>query len=188
MIIKPLLSTIALREAVPADAICLSALGMQVFLDTYATQGIRESIAREALEAFSPQAFAHLLGASETLIIVAESLGHLIGFAQVTLCVDHPMLGVSTAAELQRLYVQERFTGCGAGRLLLEAAEQRATARKAALMWATVWVGNPRALGFYPRQGYEVKGSPRYEFQGETHENRLFAKLLGGSNLTRNSV
>ncbi|RML33574.1 Acetyltransferase, GNAT family, partial [Pseudomonas savastanoi pv. glycinea] len=39
-----------------------------------------------------------------------------------------------------------------------------------------------------PQQGYEVKGSPRYEFQGETHENRLFAKLLGGSNLTRNSV
>ncbi|SPF15286.1 hypothetical protein PSCFBP6110_02791 [Pseudomonas syringae pv. cerasicola] len=48
---------------------------MQVFLDTYATQGIRESIAREALDAFSPQAFAHLLGKPEALIIVAESLG-----------------------------------------------------------------------------------------------------------------
>ncbi|MCF5226952.1 GNAT family N-acetyltransferase [Pseudomonas syringae] len=170
--------TINQRDASSADAICLSALGMQVFLDTYATQGIRESIAREALDAFSPQAFTHLLAEPATLIIVAESQGHLIGFAQLALRTDHPMLGIPTAAELQRLYVQERFTGRGVGRLLLEASEQRAAAGNATLLWATVWVGNPRALGFYPRQGYEVKGSPRYVFQGETHENCLFAKAI----------
>ncbi|MFH7346884.1 GNAT family N-acetyltransferase, partial [Pseudomonas syringae pv. tagetis] len=43
---------------------------------------------------------------------------------------------------------------------------------------ATVWIGNPRALAFYPRRGYEVKGSPHYEFQSETHENRQFTKQL----------
>lgn len=74
MITTPLL-TINQRDASSVDAICLSALGMQVFLDTYATQGIRESIAREALDAFSPQAFAHLLAEPATLIIVAESQG-----------------------------------------------------------------------------------------------------------------
>jgi len=45
-------------------------------------------------------------------------------------------------------------------------------------VWATVWVGNERALGFYPRRGYELLGSPTYTFQGETHENRLFGKAL----------
>ncbi|CZT29174.1 GNAT family N-acetyltransferase [Pseudomonas cerasi] len=176
--ITPSSMTITLRDAASADASCLAALGMQVFLDTYATQGIRQSIAREALEAFSPANFAQLLIEPTTLIIVAESQGHLIGFAQVALRTDHAMLGVSTAAELQRLYVQERFTGRGAGRLLLEAAERRATSRHASLLWATVWVGNPRALAFYPRQGYELKGAPHYVFQGETHENHLFAKSL----------
>ncbi|RMN25115.1 GNAT family acetyltransferase [Pseudomonas coronafaciens pv. zizaniae] len=170
--------TITLREASATDTVCLSALGIQVFLDTYATQGIRESIAREALDAFYPQAFARLLAEPATLIAVAESDGHLIGFAQVTLRTDHPMLGISTAAELQRLYVQERFTGRGAGRLLLKAAEQHAAAHHASLLWATVWVGNERALGFYPRQGYAMKGSPHYEFQGEVHENHLFGKHL----------
>ena len=143
--------TITLRDATSADALCLSALGMQVFLDTYATQGIRQSIAREALEAFSPANFAQLLIEPTTFIVVAE---------------------------LQRLYVQERFTGRGAGRLLLEAAERRATILHASLLWATVWVGNPRALAFYPRQGYEWNGTPHYVFQGETHENHLFAKPL----------
>ncbi|QHF08271.1 GNAT family N-acetyltransferase [Pseudomonas fragariae (ex Marin et al. 2024)] len=175
---NPSSMTITQREACSADALCLAALGMQVFLDTYATQGIRQSIAREALEAFSPAIFAQLLVEPTTFIVVAESQGHLIGFAQVALRTDHAMLGVSTAAELQRLYVQERFTGRGAGRLLLEAAERRAAIRGASLLWATVWVGNPRALAFYPRQGYEWKGTPHYVFQGETHENQLFAKPL----------
>ncbi|MCF5600754.1 GNAT family N-acetyltransferase [Pseudomonas syringae] len=173
---------ITLRHATPDDALCLSALGMQVFLDTYATQGIRESIAREALEAFAPHTFAQLLAEPPTLtIIVAEVRDHLIGFAQVELRTDHPILCDSNAAELQRLYVQERFTGRGAGRQLLEAAEQCATRRQASLLWATVWSGNERALSFYPREGYEVKGFPRYEFQGETHGNSLFAKVLNRS-------
>ncbi|MGN2412909.1 N-acetyltransferase family protein [Pseudomonas syringae] len=173
---------ITLRHATPDDALCLSALGMQVFLDTYATQGIRESIAREALEAFAPHTFAQLLAEPANLtIIVAEVRDHLIGFAQVELRTDHPILCDSNAAELQRLYVQERFTGRGAGRQLLEAAEQCATRRQASLLWATVWSGNERALSFYPREGYEVKGFPRYEFQGETHGNSLFAKVLNRS-------
>jgi hypothetical protein len=44
---------------------------------------------------------------------------------------------------------------------------------------ATVWIGNSRALTFYPRQGYEHLGSPSYTFQNETHENQLFGKILG---------
>jgi len=35
------------RTAVQQDALCLSVLATQVFLDTYAIQGIRPAIARE---------------------------------------------------------------------------------------------------------------------------------------------
>lgn len=81
-------------------------------------------------------------------------------------------------AELQRLYIQERFTGLGIGYSLLQAAKRQACAGGASLLWATVWVGNERALAFYPRRGYELAGSPSYNFQNETHENRLFTKRL----------
>ena len=39
-----------LRPATADDALCLGVLAMQVFLDTYATDGIRPPIAREALD------------------------------------------------------------------------------------------------------------------------------------------
>lgn len=169
---------ITLRLATPDDAQCIGVLGMQVFLDTYATQGIRTSIATEVLQAFAPDTIAGLLAQPDVSLMVAEADGHLVGFAQLKLNAPHPMIETPGVAELQRLYIQERFTGLGIGYQLLQAAEQRAAAGGAALLWATVWVGNERALGFYPRRGYDVLGEPTYSFQGETHGNRLFGKAL----------
>ncbi|MBC2381491.1 GNAT family N-acetyltransferase [Pseudomonas sp. WS 5106] len=169
---------IILRNATPDDALCIGVLGMQVFLDTYATQGIRNSIANEVLEAFAPSTIARLMAEPGTSLIVAESHNHLVGFAQVKLNASHAMIEVANVAELQRLYIQERFTGLGIGYQLLQAAERCAARAGACMLWATVWVGNERALGFYPRRGYEALGSPTYTFQGETHGNRLFGKTL----------
>lgn len=171
-------SSIQIRAASPQDALCIGVLGMQVFLDTYATQGIRSAIATEALQAFAPATISRLMTEPGSALVVAETNGHLVGFAQIKLRAGHAMLPSSNVAELQRLYIQERFTGRGIGYQLLQAGEQHAAMAGASLLWATVWVGNERALGFYPRRGYELLGSPTYTFQGETHENRLFGKTL----------
>jgi len=174
-----MLPDILIREALAEDALCIGVLGMQVFLDTYATEGIRDAIAAEALQAFSPQAISTLIAQPGTAILVAESNGHLVGFAQVAIHAGHALISTPNAAELQRLYIQERFTGLGLGYRLLQAAEQCAGECGASLLWATVWIGNERALGFYPRRGYELLGAPTYTFQNETHDNRLFGKKLG---------
>ncbi|MFL1503867.1 GNAT family N-acetyltransferase [Pseudomonas sp. O64] len=169
---------VIIRDAIAEDAVCIGVLGMQVFLDTYATEGIRSSIANEALHAFAPQTISQLITQPGVSLLVAQVNGHLVGFAQIKLNASHSMIDAADAAELQRLYIQERFTGLGLGCQLLQAAEQHAARGGAGLLWATVWVGNERALGFYPRRGYEVLGSPTYTFQGETHGNRLFGKPL----------
>lgn len=169
---------LSLSQATPGDALRIGVLGMQVFLDTYATEGIRDSLAREALRCFSPEAISDLMARADTSFIVAQSQGHLLGFAQLAAQTDHPMIRSPAAAELQRLYVQERFTGYGIGWRLLAFAEQQACLKKASMLWATVWVGNPRALAFYPRQGYAHIGSSVYTLQNETHENALFRKML----------
>lgn len=172
------MTAITLRPATAEDALCIGVLGMQVFLDTYATQGIRSAIANEALQAFAPATLARLLTQADISLVVAESNNHLVGFAQIKLNTRHAMIAASDVAELQRLYIQERFTGLGIGHRLLRAAEQHAAREGASLLWATVWDGNERALGFYPRRGYALLGEPTYTFQGETHGNRLFGKAL----------
>ena len=168
----------SIRLARPEDALCIAVLGTQVFLDTYAIGGIRPSLAREVLANFSVDAVSALLADASTSFLLAEHEGHLIGYAQVGERRTQELVPQAMAAELRRLYVQERFTGHGIGKRLLQEAERFAASRGASLLWLTAWVGNPRALQFYPRQGYAEMGRTAYVFEGESYENRLFGKSL----------
>jgi len=169
---------IHLRPAAPEDALCLSVLAMQVFLDTYCTEGIRPTVAREVLVTYSQAAFTAALADAGTRIVVAERAGHLVGFAQVTLGATHPLAPAGASAELLRLYVQEPFTGRQLGTALLAAAEQLARSAGATVLWLTPWVHNHRAIAFYRRRGYADHGLTWFEFEGERHENRVFARAL----------
>jgi diamine N-acetyltransferase len=169
---------VTLRDAVADDALCLSVLAMQVFLDTYATQGIRPAIAREVLSGYSQAAFSQLLDDPQTRLICAERVGHLVGFAQVTFCATHALAPCGAQAQLSRLYVQEPFTAQGVGTLLLSQAERAARAAGATVLWLKAWVHNHRAVQYYGRRGYQDHGPTLFTFEGESHENRVFARSL----------
>ena len=169
---------ILFRSAEPADALCLGVLSTQVFLDTYAPQGIRPAIANEVLAKHSVAVYEALLADPAVTILVAECAGHLVGFSQVRNGVGHSLVAESDASELDQLYVQERFTGRGVGRDLLRHAEKAAAARGADTLWLTAWEGNARALAFYPRCGYESLGMTAYTFGGEDFPNQLFGKHM----------
>jgi len=165
-----------LRAAVEADAHCVATLGTQVFLDTYATDGIRPSLVREVAAQFTPDIISALIARPQVRLVLAERAGHLIGFAQFDLDAPHALLPGMSAAQLNRLYVQERFTGRGVGRVLLAEVETRAAAEGVQALWLSAWAGNARALAFYPRRGYRDIGATLYEFENEKHENRIFAR------------
>ncbi len=169
---------VSLRLAGAADLPCLSALATQVFLETYATSGIRLALAREVEAQFSIRALGKRLGEARCRIILAELSGHLIAFAEVVMGAQHALLPPVPAAELTRLYVQSPFLRRGVGRHLLRRAEELATAEGLSTLWLTAWAGNKRALGFYASQGYEQLGRTEHVFEDESVENRLFAKPL----------
>ena len=164
------------RKATPDDALCISVLGMQVYLDTYAPQGIRRLIAEDALHNFSPPIIAEVMAKPDTTFIVVETNQHMVGFAQLTAHAKHELVPFADATELNRLYIQEKFTRRGLGRTLLAQAEKAAHTSGASALWLSAWIGNARALGFYSSQDYEDVGSTLYTFHGEHYENRLFVK------------
>jgi diamine N-acetyltransferase len=174
---------VSYRPADLSDALCIGVLGTQVFLDTYAPEGMRPSLAREALENFSMPAIQAQMESPWAAFIIAERAGHLVGFAQLTHGARHPLVRFERTAELNRLYVHERFTARGIGKALLRHAEALAAQQGAAAMWLTAWVDNARAVGYYPRRGYGDVGAATYSFEGEHYENRVFVKELerGGS-------
>jgi len=52
--------SLQLRSAAATDAHALAALAIQVWLDTYATDGVNELLGRHVLDAFTPSGFAAL--------------------------------------------------------------------------------------------------------------------------------
>jgi len=170
---------ITYRMAIQRDALTLSVLATQVFLDTYAIQGIRPAIAREARCLLSEEAFAALLADPRRGLLVAELSDHLLGFAQLTHDQTHALLPPETpAAELNRLYVQRPFLGKGIGKELLARAEALARGEGAEILWLTAWTGNAHALRFYEARGYQDVGGSLYIFEGDTYETRVFLKGL----------
>ena len=152
------------------DTETLSALAIQVWLHTYATEGISSVIATYVLSEFSPARFAALLSESSSALFVAEHDKNLLGYAVVRASAACPIPSAS-GAELATLYVQEPFLGKGVGALLLKHVELWAMERMRAPIWLKTNSQNSRAIAFYAKHGYTKVGITFFELGNEKYEN-----------------
>ena len=169
------MSNYAFRDACAGDAVTLSALSIQVFLDTYATEGVRPDLAREAHEEYSVTAFERRIAEPQRRFILAERDAGLLGFSEVTSSSVQSPIAAFIGAELVRLYVQPAAQRMGLGRALLMRSE---LAAQTDCLWLTAWEGNLNARAFYARLGYADVGATTYSLQDQSYPNRVFAKRL----------
>ena len=110
--------------------------------------------------------------------LVAERNDHLLGLAVVKIARGSPLVPSSNPAELERLYILDRFSRVGLGSKMLQSVERECLDRGVADLWLTTWIGNSRALKFYERSGYRDMGPTYFAHAGARYENRLLAKSL----------
>lgn len=159
-----------IRAGRPADAPLLAAVATQVFLRTYATEGVSAAIAGHVLAEFTTAKFQRWLGSDTAAVLVAERNAHLVAFARVAFGARCPVPGAGST-ELATLYVQEHFTRRGVGAALLAQAQVLALQRTRQPIWLTVNAQNARAIAFYAAQGYSKIGTTWFALGGERHEN-----------------
>ena len=167
-----------LRYGKPDDATTIAALATQVFLDTYATQGVRNDLAREAFSEYSAEAFRRRLGKEGRVFVLAERQGHLVGFVEFMPSANSAPVSGAVGAEVVRLYVQPRAKRQGIGTMLLRCAEGEASSRRLHHAWLTAWEGNDPALNFYAKSGYVDVGTSRHAIDGHTYINRVLVRRL----------
>ncbi|WP_395316181.1 GNAT family N-acetyltransferase [Variovorax sp. UC74_104] len=162
-----------IRPAIAADAPALAALSIQVWLGTYATEGVNELIARYVLDEFTPAAFAGWMADADTALLIAETGGHLAGYARLRLDAQQEFFPPAST-ELCTLYVQEPFTRSGVGSALLHEALAAARDRTGnGALWLTVNVLNRRACAFYEKHGFTRKGTAWFVLGNDRHENHV---------------
>jgi ribosomal protein S18 acetylase RimI-like enzyme len=165
------------RQASAEDALCLCVLASQVFLDTYATNGVNLDLANEVTSVLSKESFLNRLERSTVELLVAAHGGYVVGFLDLDFgspCPDAAVTGV----EILRLYVQQAFQRRKVGRTLMSLAEERVRNAGHKATWLTAWVGNLRARDFYRTLGYKDVGSTQYVIGGQEYENRILVKEL----------
>jgi GNAT superfamily N-acetyltransferase len=165
-VIQPFPDDILLRSAEPADAARVGALGSYVFFDTYAREGLRDDLAREAAAIHNPQATEARIRDAANHFVLAEREGHLLGFSQCALAPAVPIDSLAGGVELARLFVHPRAHRQGIGAALLLRAEGFARGRGAPVLWLAAWSGNANARAFYAAMGYEDIGATPYVFEG----------------------
>jgi ribosomal protein S18 acetylase RimI-like enzyme len=164
--------SLEIRRGRSEDADRLAVLATQVWLHTYAISGITADIAAYVRHELTPEKYRAILDDPQYQVFVAASGESLAGLAVVKFGVPCPAENYSST-ELETLYVQEHFVGCGAGKSLLRAAETEAKQRSNGVLWLTVNAKNARAVAFYAHQGFTKVGTTYFVLGEGRHENHV---------------
>ncbi|WP_111935151.1 GNAT family N-acetyltransferase [Paraburkholderia bryophila] len=158
------------RAAEPADAARIAVLGAQVWVHTYASGGVSEIIAHYVLTTFRPEKILALMNDPQIVLLVAEAEGYLAGYIVMRLGSHH----ADVSAEIETLYIQDSFAGCGIGSTLLAQARGLAMARTGSrAVWLMVNSHNEKAISFYLSRGMLQDGVTYFELGGVKHENKV---------------
>ncbi len=158
-----------IRKATQDDCVNLAVLSLQVWLHTYANQGIRTKISNYVLSTYTENYYQDLLNKPDCPIWVYIKDEHLVGFISVDLSSD---FGESLSGyEVTTLYVSEHFHGQGIGKKLLE----KVKCQYGTPLWLSTWIENEKAIKFYRKEGFEIIGELNFDLDGEEHENHVLS-------------
>jgi len=162
----PLPGAITVRQAQPADAASVVAIGRETYAEYFAhiwlPAGLQAHLDRE----FDTAGVTAELVSNGVSYFLAESSDGVIGFAKLRY--PRPISGVAsgerstepslTGAELQKIYMRSSALRRGTGVRLLKACVARATELGHEQLWLDVLERNIQATCFYLRQGFKFVG------------------------------
>lgn len=157
-----------IREAQKEDCINLAVLSLQVWLETYAIEGIRTEYSKYVISTFTEPYFLDLIKNPSYRLLVSETEEILQGFVLINL--ESHFEGEINGFEVEKLYIHEKFKGKGLGRQLLSEIEQRFGNR----FWLYTWVEN-ESNNFYKHLGFKNVGRLNFEFSNSLIENNVYA-------------
>ncbi len=158
-----------------ADAANLAALSIEVWLHTYAREGIRQAFSDYVLREFTAARFAEHLASERQTIVKCEHGEYLLGYLRMDFAAPCPTVPELTT-EIATLYVRARHARQGIGKGLLAEASEICRERGLKGFWLCVNHENAPAIRFYEAQPFQRQGSCYFELEDERHENFILCR------------
>lgn len=167
---------VKIRRAEVKDARLLAALGGATNYETYFETDDPQDLAKYIADFFNPQAMRIELEDANNTFFIAEINGKAVGYAELRTGQPAECVAGENTIELQRIYVLEKMTRHGVGKILLQTSLDEAKSRGFDTLWLAVFELNGRAIEFYKRQGFEQAGKAKFYF-GEQCFNCFVMKI-----------
>ncbi|HLM00656.1 MAG TPA: GNAT family N-acetyltransferase [Pyrinomonadaceae bacterium] len=167
---------VKIRRADALDANLLAALGGTTNYETYFETDEPADLARYIADFFNPQAMKIELEDAGNSFFIAEINGKAVGYAKLRTGQPAECVAGENTIELHRIYVLEKMTRHGIGKILLQTCFDEAKARGFDSLWLAVFELNSRAVEFYGRQGFAQAGETGF-YYGEQRFNCFVMKI-----------
>ena len=167
---------VKIRRAAVKDANLLAALGGATNYETYFETDEPEDLAKYIADFFNPPAMKIELEDRNNSFFIAEINSKAVGYAKLREGQPAECVKGENAVELQRIYVLEKMTRHGIGKILLQTCLDEAKSRGFDALWLAVFELNTRAFEFYKRRGFEQVGESEF-YYGEQRFNCFVMKI-----------
>ena len=166
-------------KATVNDSALLSEIAKLTFIESHGHSASPEDVNTYVAEKYSP-------GILKEELLDPGNIYHIIyyndrpaGYSKIVLNSPHANATIQRITKLERIYLLKEFYDLKLGRELLEFNVALAKENEQLGMWLFVWKENPKAAGFYKKNGFVIIGSHDFKIS-ETHSNpnhQMFLKF-----------
>ena len=149
------MENITVQKISISDLQALQKIGRQTFYETFAPSNSEENISKYLEEGFSEDKLTTELEDPNAEFYFATLDDEVIGYLKLNFGASQTELKDEKALEIERIYVLQEFHGKKVGQILYNKAIEVAKDKNSDYVWLGVWEENPRAIGFYKKNGFE---------------------------------
>ena len=169
---------IQIRKASLSDLYNLAVLKQQVWISTYATEGVTDEFSRYVLSEYSTESVRKSIADKKKLTLIAINGESVIGCVEIILTPISPINFMEPCIEIATFYILERFQGYGIGKKLLNECIKEIKQLNFNKVWLTVYFKNQKAIEFYSRQNFTHIGETDFLLGEDKHKNYIMIKNI----------
>ena len=148
------MTNIAIEKVTENDIQQLQKIGKQTFLETFSASNSEDNMKSYLEEGFALERLSLELNDANSEFYFAKLNNEIIGYLKLNFGGSQTELKDNKSSEIERIYVSKEFHGQSVGQLLYDKAIQVAKQKNSEYVWLGVWEENPRAIGFYRKNGF----------------------------------
>lgn len=161
---------ISIKQATIADTPVLLEIAIPALIESHGHSAPAEDINAYIALKFSKEALAEELSDPKNIFHIIYYNEQPAGYSKIIFNEPHEGIEDQHVTKLERLYLLESFYGKGLGVALFDLIIDLSKKQQQEGIWLQVWTENKRAIAFYEKSGFVVRGRTFFKVS-ETHSN-----------------